>query len=98
MRKILSEKIVTTKSEHTCYGCGRKFPKNSSMSSASCKINNSLTRKYFCEACHHTMLTKNMSIDKFWYGDLLRDALKYETNKKVYNMVKKCQERGKHND
>ena len=92
-RKILNESIVKTRAEHTCHGCGRKFPKNTQMNSAACKFNNNLVvRKYFCEACHHIMVTKNITIDKFWYGELFRDALNYETNKKVYNMVKKCQE------
>ena len=80
-RKILNEKIVKTKTEHVCHGCGRKFPKNTQMSSMACKINKSVARKYFCEACHHTMVTKNITIDKFWYGDLLLEALAYEKRK-----------------
>ena len=41
-------------------------------------------RKYFCESCHHTMITKNITIDKFWYGDLLVEALSYEKRKINY--------------
>ena len=81
-RKILNESIVKTKAEHTCHGCGRKFPKNTQMSSAACKFDADVAvRKYFCESCHHTMATKNITIDKFWYGDLLVEALSYEKRK-----------------
>ena len=77
-RKILNESIVKTRAEHVCHGCGRKFPKGTSMNSAACKFDGVVVRKYFCEGCHHTMVTKTIAIAKFWYGELLRDALKYE--------------------
>lgn len=81
-RKILNEQIVKTRKEHVCHGCGRKFPKNSTMNSATCKFNNNLVvRKYFCKSCHYIMVTKNITIDKFWYGDLLVEALSYEERK-----------------
>ena len=80
-RKILNEQIVKTREDHVCHGCGRKLPKNSTMNSAACKINGYMVRKYFCEACHYTMVTKNITIDKFWYGDLLMEALSYEKRK-----------------
>ena len=82
-RKIISEKIVKTKGEHVCYGCGRKFKHATQMNSAVCKIHsNIVVRKYFCEGCHHTMTTKNITLDKFWYGDLLKESLIYERNKR----------------
>lgn len=80
-RRIINEKIIKINGVQNCYGCGRKFQKGESMSSAQCSINGNKCRKYFCEGCHHTMVTKNITIDKFWYGDLLRDALTYEKSK-----------------
>lgn len=82
-RKIVREKIVTTKKDHKCHGCGRFFAKGSTMNSAVCKFNKrSISRKYFCESCHHTMVTKNITVDSFWYGDLLCEAIKYEKFKR----------------
>ena len=83
-RVEICSKIVKTKKDHHCYGCDRIFPKGTYMSSMSCRINFNLTTKYFCEACHHTMLLKGKSIDKFWYGELLQNALLYEKSKKIY--------------
>lgn len=81
-RKILNEQIVKTRAEHVCHGCGRKFPKDTQMSSAACKFDTDVVvRRYFCEACHHTMVTKNITLNKFWYGDLLVEALSYEKRK-----------------
>ena len=80
-RKIIKEKIVVTKKDHKCYGCGRTFPKGTDMNSASCKINNMVVRKYFCEGCHHIMTINNLTIDKFWYGELINEALTYEKHK-----------------
>ena len=85
-RRIINEKIIVTRGEQGCYGCGRKFKKGTSLSSASCSINGFKCRKYFCEGCHHTMVTKNITLDKFWYGDLLRDALTYEKSKSNTNI------------
>lgn len=81
-KKIISEQIVTTRNDHKCYGCGRNFTKGSSMNSAVCKINGNVSRRYFCEACHHTMVTTNKTIDQFCYGDLLRESLTYEKQKR----------------
>lgn len=81
-RKIINEQIVKIRKEQLCYGCGRKFPNNSSMNSCFTKLNNMPKRIYFCEGCHHTMTTKNITLDKFWYGDLLKESLIYERNKR----------------
>ena len=88
VKKIINEKIVTIRERHKCYGCGRDFDKGTTMNSASCKINGIMTRKHFCEGCHHTMTIKNIGIDKFCYGDLLRDALSYEKNKLNNSVVR----------
>ena len=79
-KKIINEKIVKIRKTHNCYGCGRTFGKNTNMSSAACKINNMVVRKYFCEACHHQMITKAISFEDFCYGELLKEALLYENN------------------
>ena len=81
-RKILNQKFVKTNVDHKCFGCGRHFFKGTVMNSASCKLNGTISRKYFCEACHHEMSAKNLTIDKFWYGDLLKSALLYEKTKR----------------
>jgi hypothetical protein len=52
------------------------------MISATCKINGIFGTKYFCESCHHTMVTKGKTIDKFGYGELLIEALAYERFKR----------------
>ena len=80
-RKILNQEIVKTRADHICYGCGRNFPKNTQMNSMSCSINGSVDRKYLCESCQNVVKMKNITIDKFWYGDLLLEALAYEKRK-----------------
>ena len=81
-REIIKFRVVTTKKQHNCYGCGRVFKSGTSMTSAACKINGSFGNKYFCESCHHIMVTKGKTIDKFWYGELLCEALAYERFKR----------------
>ena len=81
-RLVISNRIVTTRQPHKCYGCGRGFAKGTIMDSKVVKFNGIVSRKYFCESCHHEMITKNITVDKFWYGELLRDALRYEKSKK----------------
>lgn len=84
---VFKEQTVNTKKEHSCYGCGRKFSKNTNMTTCACKVNGQVVRRYFCEGCHHEMVTKNLTIDKFYYGELLQAAVTYEKQKKLYNMV-----------
>ena len=80
-RKILNSKVVTTRDDHFCYGCGRKFVRGASMSSASCRINGTISRKYFCESCQHTITKNALDISDFYYGELLLKSLAYEKSK-----------------
>lgn len=78
-KQIISSNIVNIRSEQNCYGCGRKFPKGSSMESMACKINNHMCRKYFCTSCHKIMNKKPRDyFDKMSYGELLLNALLIE--------------------
>lgn len=81
-RETIKSQVVTTKKQHNCYGCGRVFKSGTLMISAVCKINGSLGSKYFCNSCYHTMTIKGKTIDKFWYGELLCEALAYENSKR----------------
>ena len=80
-RKILNSKVVTTRDDHFCYGGGRKFVRGASMSSASCRINGTISRKYFCESCQHTITKNALDISDFYYGELLLKSITYEKSK-----------------
>lgn len=67
---ILENKIVTTRKEHRCYGCTRKFPKNSRLQVITSVDNGEVRRVYWCDTCRSYCLKYMESDDLIMYGEL----------------------------
>lgn len=76
MSKVIGQKIVKTRKDHVCFGCGRNFPSGTSME-RSCVIDGSLWTCYLCPTCQEiTSLMKYE--DEYGFGDLREYALDKE--------------------
>lgn len=62
---ILDAKIVTTRKEHHCYGCARKFPKGSRLQVVTSVDGGEIGSAYWCPTCQ-AYWQKHME-----YGDLI---------------------------
>lgn len=47
----LSNRVVTTRNEHKCWGCGRTYPKGSFLNSISWLWEGEFMHGYFCKVC-----------------------------------------------
>jgi hypothetical protein len=83
---ILDHKTVTTRVEHHCWGCARKFPVGSKMETVTSVDNGQITKVYWCDDCHNFLqsLPSWETMDGFGYGDLLN----YEEYKAKLMQVK----------
>ena len=48
---ILDQRIVTTRKEHCCTGCARKFPKGSTLQAVKCAEFGNVSTAYWCPTC-----------------------------------------------
>lgn len=48
---ILEDKTVITRKDHHCYGCARKFPKNSQLQVITSVDAGEFSRAYWCDTC-----------------------------------------------
>lgn len=53
----ISNKIVTIRKPHKCFGCYRKFEKGEGMRSQTCKYEGSIYKVYSCQTCD-TLMTE----------------------------------------
>ena len=51
MSTILSSKMVKTRKEHICFGCGRKFSKGVNMTRNNVADNGTVFTTYLCQSC-----------------------------------------------
>lgn len=87
MSEILSSKIVTTRTPHDCFGCGRKFPVGTAMQHEGIKDGSSVFTAYLCDSCCAIQGTFSLG-DEFGFGELLDDVLEYEaTHRKEADYV-----------
>ena len=77
MVTILSRKVVTTKKDHSCFGCCRLFPVGSELEAYNCAYCGVAYRIYFCETCRK-LLEKMESGEEILRGDLREEALEME--------------------
>ena len=78
MSFIITYKKVTTRKEHKCFGCARKFPRNTKMLRETVKDDVIFTA-YFCQTCIEVM--NERSGEEFCEGDLYESAVEKETEK-----------------
>lgn len=78
MSTIISQKNITTRKPHVCFGCGREFPKSTIMSRESIADGGTVWTCYLCQTCQS--ITSEMRYDdEFGYGDLREEALERES-------------------
>lgn len=75
MSYIISQKEVITRKEQKCFGCARKFPRNTKMLRQAVKDDIIFT-VYLCPTCQEVMCER--SDDEFCEGDLYELAVESE--------------------
>lgn len=73
---ILSDKLVTTRKEHKCVGCGRIFPIKSQMHRIATAQDGTAYTDYLCKTCV-TIMHKE-GITEYREGDLYEYAVQHE--------------------
>lgn len=75
MSYIISQKEVITRKEQKCFGCARKFPRNTKMLREAVKDDIVFTA-YICQTCQAVM--NDISGEEFCEGDLYELAVEFE--------------------
>ena len=78
MSYIIAQKEVITRKEQKCFGCARKFPRNTKMLRETVKYDIIFT-DYLCPTCQKVSCER--SGDDFGEGDLYELAVEYEQMK-----------------
>ena len=78
MSYIISQKEVITRKEQKCFGCERKFPRNTKMLRETVKDDIIFTA-YLCSTCQE--IVEERSGDEFCEGDLYELAVEAEAEK-----------------
>lgn len=75
---VISDKLVYTRKEHSCWGCGIKFPPKSNMVVMNEARDGRLVSTYWCETCNDFMKQPDFDIeDGIFKGELAsEDAYK----------------------
>lgn len=66
---VISSKIVKTRKEHTCFGCGRKMSKGSKMNVVTSKVDD-ISTDYWCETCQAYWNKYMRYSDEIGFGEL----------------------------
>ena len=75
MSYIITQKEVITRKEQKCFGCARKFPRNTKMLRSTVKDDIIFT-DYLCPTCQK--VSRERSGDDFGEGDLYELAVEFE--------------------
>ena len=75
MSYIITQKEVITRKEQKCFGCARKFPRNTKMLRSTVKDDIIFTA-YLCPTCQKVV--RERSGDEFYEGDLYELAVEAE--------------------
>lgn len=81
MERILNNKYLTTRKEHECVGCCRKFPAGSKMMRTTYATDKYIESIYLCKVC--SLIAANYPNDEFCRGDFKQEALEFEQNNKI---------------
>lgn len=80
MSYIISHKEVTTRKEQKCFGCRRKFPRNTKMIREAVKDDVIFTL-YLCPTCQYISSHELEHGDEYCEGDLYERAVEIEAEK-----------------
>lgn len=76
---VAGRKVVKTRVDHVCFGCGRKFFRGAMME-RSCVFNGTPWTCYLCESCQKASAELGWQ-DEYGFGDLRERALEIERAK-----------------
>lgn len=76
---VVGIKIVKTRVDHVCFGCGRKFCRGTMME-RSCVFDGKPWTCYLCESCQEASSELNWD-DEYGFGELRERALEIESAK-----------------
>lgn len=74
MVETIRESMVTTRKDHTCYMCGRVFPKNTRMKSITV-VDDRIETLYSCKSCEEIIEYVDLSVDGVYYEGCVRESL-----------------------
>lgn len=74
---IVGRKVVKTRTDHVCFGCGRKFERGTMME-RSCVFDGKPWTCYLCKSCQKASAKLSWQ-DEYGFGDLRERALEIET-------------------
>jgi len=78
---VLTDKFRTTKKEHICFACGRKFPVKTQMRYQSNIFYGSFCSLYICKTCDEIMSLVDLSDD----GEFSEYCVDNEMNQEGFN-------------
>ena len=73
---VAGRKVVKTRVDHVCFGCGRKFCRGTMME-RSCVFDGTPWTCYLCESCQKASAELGWQ-DEYGFGDLRERALEIE--------------------
>ena len=76
---VAGRKVVKTRVDHVCFGCGRKFCRGTMME-RSCVFDGTPWTCYLCESCQKASAELGWQ-DEYGFGDLRERALEIEKAK-----------------
>ena len=77
MIEVIGRRTVRTRKDHVCFGCGRNFPKGTSME-CSFVVDDRPWTCYLCATCQKISASLKYG-DEYGFGDLREDALRKES-------------------
>lgn len=76
MIEVIGRQTVRTRKDHVCFGCGRNFPKGTSME-RSFVVDDHPWTCYLCTTCQEISASMKYG-DEYGFGELREDALRKE--------------------
>lgn len=70
MGNFIKSKQVKTRKEHSCFGCGRKFPKGSKLTASTSSDFDGIQTTYWCNVCLEYWSRYMETNDEIMFGEL----------------------------
>lgn len=74
---VFNRKVVKTRKNHVCFGCGREFPKGTKMEVSNTVDGNTIWTCYLCNSCQIAESELRYD-DEYGFGELRERALEIE--------------------
>lgn len=84
MSELIREKLVKTRKDHICFGCGRLFPAGTNMSFNVTAEDGVANNFYLCDTCQDVVADwarEEGGHTEFGYGDTRDTAIEYERSR-----------------